>query len=101
MDQSHADALVLIKAVILSEYERCQYSLYRMKHHTLGRSIQMIAIRHMWSLTLSGPGTPRKTQPARGRFLRRSMMWRNGRTDSVTEEFIVAMLTEFEVGDGK
>jgi hypothetical protein len=97
MDQSHANALVLIEALILNERKRCHFCLYHMKHHTLGKSMQMIAMRHMWSLTLSGPCTPRKTQPARGRFLRRSMMWRNGRTESIIDDSIVARLTILQV----
>jgi DNA-directed RNA polymerase subunit L len=47
MNQSHANAFVLVEAVILSERKRCHFCLYRMKHHTLGKSIQIIAMRHM------------------------------------------------------
>ncbi len=39
-------------------------------------------MRNEWSLTLSGERTPRLTQPARGMFLRRSKVWRNGRDGS-------------------
>jgi len=39
-------------------------------------------MRNEWSLTLSGERTPRFTQPARGMFLRRSKVWRNGRDGS-------------------
>lgn len=50
----------------------------------------MIAIRHMWSLTLSGPFTPFLTHPARGVFLRRSMTWRKGRHESMSDASIFA-----------
>ncbi len=41
-------------------------------------------MRNGWSLTLSGKRTPRSTQLARGMFLRRSKVWRNGRDGSYT-----------------
>jgi hypothetical protein len=50
MDQSHANALILIEAVILSERNVVIYTTItqdQIKHYTFGSSIQMIAMRHM------------------------------------------------------